>query len=50
MKVSKKVLVLGYDGYREDALENIFGMERSAVKRIAKEGELFHGYAGANGN
>lgn len=46
----KKVLVLGYDGYREDALENIFGMEQSAVKRIAKEGGLFHSYAGANGN
>lgn len=46
----KKVLVLGYDGYREDALENIFGMEQSAVKTIASEGELFHSYAGANGN
>ena len=46
----KKVLVLGYDGYREDALENIFGMEQSAVKTIAKEGGLFHSYAGANGN
>lgn len=41
---------MGYDGYREDALENIFGMEQSAVKRIAKEGGLFHSYAGANGN
>lgn len=45
----KKVLVLGYDGFREDALENIYGMPLSAVHKVAKEGGLYHSYAGANG-
>lgn len=46
----KKVLVLGYDGYREDALENIFNMEQSAIKSVARSGGLYHSYAGADGN
>lgn len=46
---AKKVLVLGYDGFREDALDNILGMKQSAVTSIMKEGGLYHSYAGANG-
>lgn len=46
----KKVLVLGYDGFREDALINIFQDETSAVNNIIQDGELYRSYAGGNGN
>lgn len=45
----KKVLVLGYDGFREDALKNIYGMPQSALNKVMKDGGLYHSYAGANG-
>lgn len=45
----KKILILGYDGFREDALENVMGMERSAVRTVSDQGGLYHSYAGADG-
>lgn len=46
----KKVLVLGFDGFREDALESVIGMDRSAITQIMKQGGLYHSLAGADGN
>lgn len=45
----KKVLVLGYDGFREDALENVLGMKQSAITMLKEQGGLYHSYAGAQG-
>lgn len=47
---NKKVLLLGFDGYREDALVNIIDQQHSAVKEIMNTGGLYHSYAGADGN
>lgn len=45
----KKVLVLGYDGYREDALINIHQEETSAINTITRDGGIYRSYAGGNG-
>lgn len=50
MRRRKKVLVLGYDGFREDSLINIYHEETSAINTIIKDGELYRSYAGGNGN
>lgn len=47
-KVEKKVLVLGLDGIRKDALQNLFYEERSAIMEVAKEGGAYLTYAGGN--
>lgn len=48
-KTTKKVLVLGYDGFREDALLNTIQNENSAISDIARHGGIYHSYAGADG-
>lgn len=45
----KKVLVLGYDGFREDALNKVIGDEQGAIHSVMNEGGLYHSYAGAHG-
>lgn len=47
---AKKVLVLGYDGYREDMLIYLKDNDQSAITMVMREGGLYHSYAGANGN
>lgn len=48
-KDTKKVIVLGYDGFREDGLETIMEDSRSSVRRIIEQGGLYHTYAGGEG-
>lgn len=47
-KTEKKVLILGYDGYRKDALQNLLYEERSAIMEIAREGGVYLSYAGGD--
>ena len=48
-KERKKVLILGYDGFREDGLSNISDARNSAVLSIMDSGGLYHSYAGGTG-
>ncbi|WP_052466258.1 alkaline phosphatase family protein [Beduini massiliensis] len=45
-KERKKVLILGYDGFREDGLNNIYDIENSAILSIMDSGGLYHSFAG----
>ncbi len=45
-KEKKKVIILGYDGFREDGLEAILEDPQSSVRVTAKMGGLYHTYAG----
>lgn len=45
-KEKKKVIVMGYDGFREDGLETILEDPGSAVRMVAEEGGLYRTYAG----
>lgn len=45
-KIQKKVLVLGYDGFRRDGLQNVANQKHSAIKEIGKQGKLIWTYAG----
>lgn len=45
-KEKKKVLILGYDGFREDGLNNFTDPENSAVLSIMDSGGLYHSFAG----
>ena len=47
-KKEKKVLVMGYDGFREDGLWNILDDPFSSVCMVSKEGGLYHTYAGGD--
>lgn len=48
-KDTKKVIVLGYDGFREDGLEIILDDPQSSVRMAAEQGGLYHTYAGGEG-
>ncbi len=45
-KTTKKTILLGYDGYRADGLENIMNNEDSAIMQIKKEGGLYYSFSG----
>ena len=47
-KKEKKVLVMGYDGFREYGLWNILDDPFSSVCMVSKEGGLYHTYAGGD--
>lgn len=49
-KVEKKVIVMGFDGFREDGLENILEDSSSSIRMVANEGGLYHTYAGGEKN
>lgn len=49
-KVEKKVIVMGYDGFREDGLELLLEDPFSSVRMVADEGGLYHTYAGGERN
>lgn len=45
-KTKKKVIFLGYDGFRSDGLENIKDNEESAIMYIKSKGGLYHTFSG----
>lgn len=45
-KTTKKAILLGYDGYRADGLENIKDSAESAVMYIKSQGGLYHAFSG----
>lgn len=45
-KTVKKAIFLGYDGFRADGLENIRGMENSAILHTKNQGGLYHTFSG----
>lgn len=45
-KKTKKAILLGYDGFRADGLENIKDNEESAVMYIKNQGGLYHTFSG----
>ena len=45
-KTTKKVIFLGYDGYRADALGNIKDNDVSSIMYIKNQGGLYHTFAG----
>lgn len=45
-KETKKVLILGFDGFRRDGLNNIANSKNSAIKFVMKSGGLYHSFAG----
>ena len=45
-KTVKKAIFLGYDGFRDDGLENIKDMEDSAIMYISGQGGLYHMFSG----
>lgn len=45
-KLEKKILVLGFDGFRLDALETLLKEKDTSIAQIAKEGGLYITYAG----
>lgn len=47
-KLEKKVLILGFDGYRFDALERLLNEQESVILDVAKEGGLYISYAGGD--
>lgn len=45
-KTSKKVIFIGYDGYRADGIENIKDMKDSAIMYVKSLGGLYHTFSG----
>ena len=45
-KSAKKVLLMGYDGFRRDGLVHICDAENGAVCRVSEQGGLYDTYAG----
>lgn len=45
-KTKKKVIFLGYDGFRADGLENVKDNEESAIMYIKSKGGLYHTFSG----
>lgn len=45
-KTVKKVILLGYDGFRVDGMNNIIDMEQSAILHVKKLGGLYHTFSG----
>lgn len=45
-KTAKKVIFLGFDGFRADALANIKDDPNSAIMYVKSLGGLYHAYAG----
>lgn len=45
-KTKKKVIFLGYDGFRADGLENIRDSSESAIMYIKNQGGLYHTFSG----
>lgn len=45
-KTKKKVIFIGYDGFRSDGLENIMNNKDSAVMYIKNQGGLYHTFSG----
>ena len=45
-KKIKKAIFIGYDGFRDDGLENIKNNEESAVMYIKNQGGLYHTFSG----
>lgn len=45
-KTKKKVIFLGYDGFRADGLENIQDSSESAVMYVKNQGGLYHTFSG----
>lgn len=48
-KTKKKVIVLGYDGFRRDGLSNLADDAKSGVKKVAQVGRLYLSFAGGDG-
>lgn len=48
-QTKQKVLVLGYDGFQEETLQKIMETPQGGVSELAKQGGLYHSYAGADG-
>lgn len=45
-KTVKKAIFIGYDGFRDDGLENIKDNENSAIMYLKKQGGLYHTFSG----
>lgn len=45
-KTDKKVIFIGYDGFRADGLENIKDMENSGIIYVKSLGGLYHAFSG----
>lgn len=45
-KTKKKVIFLGYDGFRADGLENVKDNDESAIMYIKSKGGLYHTFSG----
>lgn len=45
-KTVKKAILLGYDGFRADGIENIKDNEKSAIMYIKSQGGLYHTFSG----
>lgn len=45
-KTKKKVIFLGYDGFRSDGLENVKDNEESAIMHVKSQGGLYHTFSG----
>lgn len=49
-KTEKKVMVLGYDGFRRDVMELRMRQESGAISLLSKEGSVYLTYAGGDQN
>lgn len=45
-KKVKKAIFIGYDGFRDDGLENVKDNEESAIMYIKNQGGLYHTFSG----
>lgn len=45
-KTTKKVIFIGYDGFRADGIENIYKNEESSIMYIKNQGGLYHTFSG----
>lgn len=45
-KTAKKAVIIGYDGFRADGVENVKDSDKSAVMYIKNQGGLYHTFSG----
>ena len=45
-KTTKKAIVIGYDGFRTDGLDNVKDLSNSGVMHIMQQGGLYHAFTG----